>query len=229
MNTTEHTNIINNIISLPDNIKYTASQVSRLYTGMTVSKVRYYMKMFEPILDLDYSNKMRRFTKNSLICFDTIIKFRNDGMTIQQISDLYNKENTDNTSLIENDYQLKTDITSKSIIIQIESLLYNMKDVIVKEIMSQIEDINSELKEDIVVTVDELISEKLKSIDNIENILTNKNYNMDLYMDKIQDKFNVFEIQQENIYKTTISILDDYTPKEANKKLSLLNIKHKVK
>ena len=54
-------------------------------------------------------------------------------------------------------------------------------------------------------------------------------YNMDLYMDKIQDKFNVFEIQQENIYKTTISILDDYTPKEANKKLSLLNIKHKVK
>lgn len=229
MNTTEHTNIINNIISLPDNIKYTASQVSRLYTGMTVSKVRYYMKMFEPILDLDYSNKMRRFTKNSLIYFDTIIKFRNDGMTIQQISDLYNKENTDNTSLIENDYQLKTDITSKSIIIQIESLLYNMKDVIVKEIMSQIADINSELKEDIVVTVDELISEKLKSIDNIENILTNKNYNMDLYMDKIQDKFNVFEIQQENIYKTTISILDDYTPKEANKKLSLLNIKHKVK
>lgn len=229
MDTTEHTNIINNIISLPDNIKYTASQVSRLYTGMTVSKVRYYMKMFEPILDLDYSNKMRRFTKNSLIYFDTIIKFRNDGMTIQQISDLYNKENTDNASFIENDYQLKTDITSKSIIIQIETLLYNMKDVIVKEIMSQIADINSELKEDIVVTVDELISDKLKSIDNIENILTNKNYNMDLYMDKIQDKFNVFEIQQENIYKTTISILDDYTPKEANKKLSLLNIKHKVK
>lgn len=229
MDTTEHTNIINNIISLPDNIKYTASQVSRLYTGMTVSKVRYYMKMFEPILDLDYSNKMRRFTKNSLIYFDTIIKFRNDGMTIQQISDLYNKENTDNTSFIENDYQLKTDITSKSIIIQIETLLYNMKDVIVKEIMSQIADINSELKEDIVVTVDELISDKLKSIDNIENILTNKNYNMDLYMDKIQDKFNVFEIQQENIYKTTISILDDYTPKETNKKLSLLNIKHKVK
>ena len=229
MDTTEHTNIINNIISLPDNIKYTASQVSRLYAGMTVSKVRYYMKMFEPILDLDYSNKMRRFTKNSLIYFDTIIKFRNDGMTIQQISDLYNKENTDNTSFIENDYQLKTDITSKSIIIQIETLLYNMKDVMVKEIMSQIADINSELKEDIVVTVDELISEKLKSIDNIENILTNKNYNMDLYMDKIQDKFNVFEIQQENIYKTTISILDDYTPKEANKKLSLLNIKHKVK
>lgn len=237
----DHTNVIDYIINLPDNTKYTAAQVSKLYNNMTVSKVRYYMKMFEPILDLDYSNKMRRFTKNSLIHFDSIIKLRSDGMTIQQISDHYNnKDCLEEVSRINTINQLTIEMLAKAISIRLEDMMNNLKDMIVKDIIYEIKEINDDLKEDIITTVDELVSEKLQPIDGIEKtlsegissineILTNKNYNMDLYIDKIQNKLDAFERQQENIYKSTISILDDYTPKEANKKLSLLNIKHKVK
>ena len=50
------------------------------------------MTAFSEILDLEYSNKMRKFSKPSLKKFEFILKLREDGLTIQQIQKYCERE-----------------------------------------------------------------------------------------------------------------------------------------
>ena len=98
-----------NIIKGEDNIRYSATQVAEMF-DLPVSTVRHYMTAFSEILDLEYSNKMRKFTKPSLKKFEFILKLREDGLTIQQIQKYCEREDIfTEEGLIPNDKSLALD------------------------------------------------------------------------------------------------------------------------
>lgn len=175
------------LIKGSDNIRYSATQVAEMY-NIPVSKVRYYMKCFEEILDLEFSNKMRRFTAASLKKFDYLIKLKDDGMTVQQILDYC--ENDDvftEESLKTPDNPLTVEMLAKAISIQVEDLIKNFKSEIVSEVAYQMMQFNSILREDIVTTVDEVMTEKLQHIEE--------------YSDEIKDKICEIEKKQDEVIK----------------------------
>ena len=192
-----------NRIKGSDNIRYNATQVSDMY-DIPVSKVRYYMKAFEGILDLDYSNRMRRFSKDSLRKFDYLVKLKNDGMTVQQILDYCeNKEVFSEESLNTPNNPLTVEMLAKAISVQVEALMNDFKGQIISEVVSSINESNQIFKEDIITTIDEVVSEKLEAVnsinDNILNIkedILDKDNNLDKHLADIKEDMDHIKQQQ---------------------------------
>ena len=157
-----------NTIKGEDNIRYSATQVGEMF-DLPVSTVRHYMTAFSEILDLEYSNKMRRFTKYSLKKFEFILKLREGGLTIQQIktycerNDIFNEE-----GLIPNDKPLAVELFTESIKLEIQTQLEMFSSKIQSDIRNELKlmleaqyKVNDDLKQEIYIALDEMIDEKL--------------------------------------------------------------------
>ena len=165
----------NNYIKGNDNIRYTASQVAAKY-DVPVSTVRYYAKVFEDILGIEVVNKRRVFTSGSLKKFEYILKLKNeDNLTVNQIieycerSDIFTDE-----GLTTPNNPLPVEMLSTAVTLQVSKMLDEFKTEIVSDIIKQINHSNSLLKEDIVTTIDEVVSEKLQVIDDLDNKISDK-------------------------------------------------------
>lgn len=229
-----------NFIKGSDNLRYSATQVSDMY-NVPVSKVRYYMKVFEDILNLDYSNKMRRFTKDSLRKFDYIIKLKDDGMTVQQILDYCENDNVFSEEALNTpDNPLTVEMLAKAISIQVESLMSDLKNQVIEEVVTKINETNSEFKEDLITTIDEVVSEKLEVIDDIEKNISNKisqveenlskrEDNLDLYFSEIKEKMESMEEKQDKIAHTASLSLEQVQKQMYERKSWLEKLVDKIK
>ena len=157
----------NNYIKGNDNIRYTASQVAAKY-DVPVSTVRYY--------GIEVVNKRRVFTSGSLKKFEYILKLKNeDNLTVNQIieycerSDIFTDE-----GLTTPNNPLPVEMLSTAVTLQVSKMLDEFKTEIISDIIKQINHSNSLLKEDIVTTIDEVVSEKLQVIDDLDNKISDK-------------------------------------------------------
>lgn len=231
---------VSNSIRGSDNIRYSATQVADMY-GIPVSKVRYYMKCFEDILDLEFSNKMRRFTYSSLKKFDYIIKLKDDGMTVQQILEYCENDDVFTKDTFKTpDNPLTVEMLAKAISIQVENLMNSFKEQVIEEVVTKINETNSEFKEDLITTIDEVVSEKLEVIDDIEKNISNKisqveeslskrEDNLDLYFSEIKEKMESMEEKQDKIAHTASLSLEQVQKQMYERKSWLEKLVDKIK
>lgn len=159
------------IIKGEDNIRYSATQVADMFE-MKVSTIRYYMTAFENILDLEYSNKTRKFTRVSLRKLEAIIRLiKEDGMTIQQVRDYCTREDIfDEKGLIPQDKPLAMEILGESIRTLVKEEMDEIRSKIQTDIRNELKtmleaqyQMNDILKKEVCISIDELVDEKLEN------------------------------------------------------------------
>lgn len=198
-----------NIIKGEDNIRYSATQVAEMF-DLPVSTVRHYMTAFSEILDLEYSNKMRKFTKPSLKKFELILKLREDGLTIQQIQKYCEREDIfTEEGLIPNDKPLAVEVFSEAIKLEMQNQLEMFRSQIQVDIRNELKlmleaqyKVNDDLKQELCTTLDEMIDEKL-----------------DCYLDKVSEGNKIIEdkIEQQNKVLEEIKQMSCVTKEEIEK------------
>lgn len=198
-----------NAIKGEDNIRYSATQVAEIF-DLPVSKIRYYAKAFERILDLEFSNKMRKFTKSSVDKLRYILKLKeDDGMTVQQILDYCEREDvfTEQGLNVNNTNPLPVNMLTEAIMLELKSAMKDMKDEIVREVVQQVRESNIALTETVTTTVDEVVSEKLDEVSSSnkhisqtletvsEKIDNLKQDNLDKYIDEFRKPLEVLQAE----------------------------------
>ena len=155
-----------------DNIRYTAVQVSDIL-GIPVSRVRYYMQVFEDLLDLEYVNNMKRLTYSSLEKLKYIIKLKDeDKMTVKQIAeyceshDIFSEDylNTPNNPLAVEVFVEKITLEMQSQLEEFKNELIKHKDEEILRIKEEYRIENEKLKEEMAGLVGDIVDEKLDSI-----------------------------------------------------------------
>lgn len=152
-------------------IRYTATQVADIL-DLPVSRIRYYATVFSDILDIETSNGNRKYTESTIKKLQYIVKLKDeDGMTVQQIRDYCEKyEFFNEEGLIPQDKPLAIDMFTEAIKIEMSNQLEMFRDEIKKDIRNEMKDLimaqyqaNDELKQNICISIDELVDEKLSN------------------------------------------------------------------
>jgi len=152
---------------------YSTSQVANVL-GITDSKVRYYSVVFDDILNIEVSNKQRRYTDEDIKKMKFLVELKNDGMTIKQIQEYCQDVDFDNDGeiIIKENNPLSIQTLAKALLEEQTKQLNLFKDEIIESIslrlaeqMQNIKDNNisfkEELLEQVALTVDEVVEEKL--------------------------------------------------------------------
>lgn len=153
-----------------ESIRYTAVQVSDML-GIPVSKVRYYMQCFENILDLEYSNNMKRMTKVSVEKLKYIIRLKDeDGLTIKQIQEYCDKKAPfEDGKLKAPNNPLAVDVFVEKLTLELTNQLTEFKNSLLEEIKAGQVKSNEELKEQVSEMVHVIVSEKVEDVSNDVN------------------------------------------------------------
>lgn len=148
---------------------YSTSQVSHIL-GEVESKIRYYTKEFDGILNIEISNKQRRYVEQDIEKLRFIIGLKNDGMTIKQIKE-YCEEidfNEENGITIKEDNPLHIQAVAKALMEEQSKQMELFKQQIIdlmneniKQQVSAYKIMNDELLKEVSITVDDVISDKL--------------------------------------------------------------------
>lgn len=154
-------------------IYYSTSQVAQLL-GLNDSTVRYYSKAFEDILKIEISNKQRRYTDEDIEKMKFIVELKNDGMTVKQILEYCQEVDFNNKDgiVVKENNPLSIQTLAKALLEEQTKQLNLFKDEIIESIslklaeqMQNIKDNNisfkEELLEQVALTVDEVVEEKL--------------------------------------------------------------------
>lgn len=153
-----------------ESVRYTAVQVSDML-GIPVSKVRYYMQCFEKILDLEYSNNMKRMTKVSVEKLKYIIRLKDeDGLTIKQIQEYCDKKDPfEGGKLKAPNNPLAVDVFVEKLTLELTNQLEEFKNSLLEEIKAGQVKSNEELEEQVSEMVHVIISEKVEDVNNNMN------------------------------------------------------------
>ena len=153
-----------------ESVRYTAVQVSDML-GIPVSKVRYYMQCFENILDLEYSNNMKRMTKVSVEKLKYIIKLKDeDGLTIKQIQEYCDKKDPfEGGKLKAPNNPLAVDVFVEKLTLELTNQLEEFKNSLLEEIKAGQVKSNEELEEQVSEMVHVIVSEKVEDVSNNVN------------------------------------------------------------
>ena len=158
---------------------YSTSQVANIL-NQSDSKIRYYTNVFDEILNIEISNKQRRYTEADIDKMRFLIELKDEGMTIKQIQEYCQQvdfENSKEIQIKENN-PLSIQSLAKALLEEQSKLMLEMKNELIKCHMDMIEDLNNRLdirddrlKEDISITVDNVLSDKL---DNFNSNINSK-------------------------------------------------------
>lgn len=156
---------------------YSATQVATLINE-DVSTVRYWTKRFDRLLNIEISNKNRRQYKKIDIEKLRFIKklAREDGLTLQQIEEYatakgFNIESIEK-SVIDSSNPLAIQTFISAMTIEIDKKLNSFAEDLINRINEQQkmsfimqQEAHEKLQETIAVTVDEIVTEKIDSLD----------------------------------------------------------------
>lgn len=188
-------------------------QVSQI-VGENESTIRYWVKQFDDILNIQTSNSIKKYTKtdvDNLLFIKKLI--REDGMTIKQTYDYCSTKGLKNTEDIidmSNPLAIKTVI--KAIMIEFNDTI---KENIIDEIKNSIKDNNEILKEELSLTLDEVINDKM-------NELSNQNEELQNTIESINNNLEEFKKETEQIQSLQQKMLDrkeEYEKKSWFKKI----------
>ncbi len=143
---------------------YSTTQVAGIL-GLSDSKVRYYAKVFEDLLNLEFSNKSRRFKKGDIEKLKFILELADEGLTLAQIKEYCSEKNMEDIKkeMIVKDNPLQIQVFMKALTEEMDKIIESRLADHLNQIKVQQEEINNKLTETIAVTVDELVSEKLET------------------------------------------------------------------
>lgn len=188
-------------------------QVSQI-VGENESTIRYWVKQFDNILNIQTSNSIKKYTKtdvDNLLFIKKLI--REDGMTIKQTYDYCSTKGLKNTEDIidmSNPLAIKTVI--KAIMTEFNDTI---KENIIDEIKNSIKDNNEILKEELSLTLDEVINDKM-------NELSNQNEELQNTIESINNNLEEFKKETEQIQSLQQKMLDrkeEYEKKSWFKKI----------
>lgn len=175
---------------------YSTSQVANIL-NQSDSKIRYYTNVFDEILNIEISNKQRRYTDVDIDKMRFLIELKDEGMTIKQIQEYCQQvdfEDTKEIQIKENN-PLSIQSMAKALLEEQAKLILEMKNELVINHMKLVED----LKEDISLTVDQVMSEKIEEINSNINknfddirkeldITTNMNEKLDIIRKSMEER-----------------------------------------
>ena len=151
---------------------YSTIQVAEL-VGVDASTIRYWSKRFDNLLDIQVSNKNKQYRKSDISKLKFIKKLaKEDGLSLQQVEDYcstkgFNLEDIEN-AVLDQSNPLAVQVFTSAVMSEInqnlnsfaEKLLAQIDEKNKYHIISQ-QELNEKLREEIVTTVDEVVSEKL--------------------------------------------------------------------
>lgn len=151
---------------------YTTTQVSEMLKEEP-SCIRYWSKRFENLLDIEMSNRNKQYKKSDIEKLKFIQKLiREDGLTLQQVESYcqtkgFRMKDIENAVLdVNNPLAIQAFISA--VTVELDKKLSNFAETIFKEMDEKYkghelkqQEINDKLHENIVTTVDEVVSEKL--------------------------------------------------------------------
>ena len=147
---------------------YSTNQVATLL-GEKDSKIRYYTKFFEDILNIETSNIQKQYTEEDIEKLKYIIELKNDGMTLKQIKEFCEEVDFKKGEVIVKDSnplsikalaQALMEEQSKQIELMKTDILSELKQFVLEQ--SKYQEITfDKIKEDICVSIDDSVSEKL--------------------------------------------------------------------
>ncbi|MDY6153120.1 MAG: MerR family transcriptional regulator [Terrisporobacter sp.] len=162
-------------------------QVSQII-GESESTIRYWVKQFDDLLNITTSNSIKKYTKtdvDNLLFIKKLI--REDGMTIKQTYDYCNTKGFNNTKdIIDSSNPLAIKAVIKAIMTEFNDTI---KTEIIKEMKTAMVENNDNLKEELSLTVDEVINDKIEELSKENQELKDK-------LDCITN--NLSSIQEEN-------------------------------
>jgi DNA-binding transcriptional MerR regulator len=151
---------------------FSTSQVANIL-DIADSKVRYYTKEFDSLFDegdITISNTQRRYTQKSIDKLKYFIELKNDGLTIKQIKE-YCEEvewDEDRGIVVKESTPLHVQMIATALMEEQSKHLTALKENFTNQMLQmmkfqaeQNEKLKTQLKEELALTVDEVISEKL--------------------------------------------------------------------
>lgn len=153
---------------------YTTAQASEM-VGVEPSTIRFWTKRFDSLLDIEVSNKHRRYKKSDIAKFKFIKKLAyDDGLTLQQIEDYCSSKGFDindiENGIIDANNPIAIQAFVSAMTVEIDKKLNNFSEQLLDKFNDSLKnyllmqaEMNDKLQEHIVTTVDEVVTEKLDS------------------------------------------------------------------
>lgn len=182
---TKYDDIPNKVIN-GEPLFFSTMQTAEL-VGEEPSTIRYWSKRFESLINIEVSNKNKQYKKSDIEKLKFIKKLaREDGLTLQQISDYcstkgFDIDNIENAVLDQNN-PLAVQVFTSAVMSEINQNLNTFAESLLKKIteanktyaITQ-QELNDKLREEIVITVDEVVSERLDTkLNELKSIIDNK-------------------------------------------------------
>lgn len=149
---------------------YSTTQVATLL-GEKDSKIRYYTKFFEDILNIETSNAQKQYTEEDINKLRYIIELKNEGMTLKQIKEFcQDVDFNEGKAIVKESNPLSIKALAQALMEEQTKQIEIMKQDILSELKGFIEQQSSmqevaldKIKEDICISVDDSVSEKLNN------------------------------------------------------------------
>lgn len=187
---------------------YSTSQVASLLNE-TDSKIRYYTSVFDDILQIKISNKQRRYTEQDIEKIKFLIELKNEGMTIKQIQE-YCQEvdfDTENGIQIKESNPLSIQTLARALMEEQHKQMVEFKQEVISTLSIQLENqmkaiqlnqenLKNELMEQVSITVDGVIDDRLTELKaNQKEILQQNNIELKEFVattieNEIKDNIN---------------------------------------
>lgn len=159
---------------------YNCMQVAKILDEPD-SKIRYWSKMFQPLLNIPISNNNRKYTKSNIENLMFIRKLlKEDGLTVKQAYDYCSQKGFDSEIGLDtgNPLAVKTFIAGLTDemdkkFIEMQNTTIKQQQDLINSLKIIIEENNKLLKDDIVNTVDIVVSDKMDGyFDSLQNELS---------------------------------------------------------
>jgi len=202
---------------------YNCMQVAKILDEPD-SKIRYWSKMFQPLLNIPISNNNRKYTKSNIENLMFIRKLlKEDGLTVKQAYDYCSQKGFDSEVGLDTGNPLAVKTFISGLTDEMDKKFIEMQNTTIKQQQDLIESLkeiiiqnNIALKNNIVNTVDEVISDKMNGyFDSLQNELsltqdTNK---------KLEEKLQEQSQQNQDNFDKSNKILE-YNTKVMNEAMN---------
>lgn len=161
---------------------YTTAQVAAI-VGVAASTIRFWSKRFEGLLDIQISNRNRQFKKSDIDKLSFIKKLSKDeGLTLQQVDDYCATKGFDiDKQMVQgnNPLAIQTFVTAMTVEMDKKFDEMQEKSLAMQKQLQEItlnrqEEMNNKLQQEMIATVDEVVSEKLDSAIDMVKIYMDK-------------------------------------------------------
>lgn len=171
---------------------YSPTQVADIL-GINYSKVIYYSKYFADLLDIELSNRNRRYKKSDIEKLKFLLELAQDGLTLKQIKEYcaekVPEDITKDVAVSNNPLQIQ--VLVKAMTEELDSLIDSKLSVYLKQSKEMIEESNEFIKEQVALTMESRNNDLKTYIDQKELEFRQKD----------QDKIDLMRKQMEETKK----------------------------